>query len=115
MADDGFWRNLDALVASSDVVIDRARGSPHPRYPDLTYPLDYGYLHGTRSGDGDGIDVWVGSRPDRGLVGMICTVDGLQRDLEIKLLLGCAPQEAELALACHDQGAQSGILVWRPE
>lgn len=115
MADEGFWRSLDALVASCDVVVDRARGSPHPRYPDYTYPLDYGYLQGTQSADGEGIDVWIGTQPERGLVGVICTVDNLRRDMEIKLLLGCTPQETEIALASHNRGAQSAILVWRPE
>ena len=52
-----FWRALDALVAGSEIVIDRPRGSAHPRYPDVIYPLDYGYLAGTRAADGDGIDV----------------------------------------------------------
>jgi hypothetical protein len=56
-----FWRALDALVAASAVVVDRPRGSRHPRYPERTYPLDYGFLDGTRSGDGAGVDVWLGS------------------------------------------------------
>lgn len=114
MADDQFWHSLDALVAACDVVVDRPRGAPHPRYPAFLYPLDYGYLQGTQAGDGDGIDVWIGSEPDQMLVGVLCTVDTLQRDVEIKLLLGCTPQEAETALASHNRGAQSGILLWRP-
>jgi inorganic pyrophosphatase len=52
-----FWLRLDELVAGCGLVIDRPKGSPHPRYPDFFYPLDYGYLDGTRSADGDGIDV----------------------------------------------------------
>jgi len=39
-----FWTDVDSLVASSTVVIDRARGSGHPRSPEHIYPLDYGYL-----------------------------------------------------------------------
>lgn len=38
-----FWSALDELVAGSDLVIDRPQGAAHPRYPDLVYPLDYGF------------------------------------------------------------------------
>jgi putative resolvase len=69
-----FWRALDALVAASAVVVDRPRGSRHPRYPASEYPLDYGYLEGTRSGDGAGIDVWLGSRKGRSVTGIKASV-----------------------------------------
>ena len=49
-----FWQALDRLVAGREVVVDRPRGTSHPRYPEFAYPLDYGYLAGTRSGDGEG-------------------------------------------------------------
>ncbi len=44
------WTRLDGLVASRDVVIDRPKGTTHPRFPGLVYPLDYGYLKGTSGG-----------------------------------------------------------------
>ena len=113
MENNDFWHLLDWLVAGCDLVIDRPRGSAHPRYPEARYPLDYGYLAGTRSGDGEGIDVWVGSLPGQRVSGIICTVDGVQRDAEIKVLLGCTPQEMKLALNVHNAGQQRGILVER--
>jgi inorganic pyrophosphatase len=108
-----FWQVLDRLVGECELVIDRPHGSAHPRYPEVYYPLDYGYLAGTRAGDGDGIDVWVGSRPEQRVSSIICTVDSLQRDAEIKILLGCTPQEVQLALAAHNSGQQRGILIER--
>jgi inorganic pyrophosphatase len=112
---EGFWRGLDELVAACRLVIDRPRGTPHPRYPSLVYPLDYGYLQGTRAADGDGIDVWVGSLPERGVTAVVCTVDAEQRDAEVKILLGCTPQEARAVLAVHNRGAQVGVLLERPD
>lgn len=94
-----FWVILDELVRSSEMVIDRPKLSVHPRYPDLIYPLDYGYLDGTRAMDGGGIDVWVGSLPASELVGLAITVDLLKRDIEIKLLLGCTQVEIQLVMA----------------
>ena len=56
-----FWSVLERLVAESNLVIDRPKGTTHWRYPDYVYPMDYGYLEGTSSMDGDGIDVWIGT------------------------------------------------------
>ena len=108
-----FWRALDELVSTSRLVIDRPRDSAHPRYPDFTYPLDYGYLADTTAADGDGIDVWLGSLPERRVTGVISTVDLHKRDAELKLLLGCTPAEAHIALATHQSGSQAAILQWR--
>jgi inorganic pyrophosphatase len=112
---EAFWRGLDELVAACRLVIDRSRGMPHPRYPSFVYPLDYGYLQGTQAADGDGIDVWVGSVPERGVTAVVCTVDGEQRDAEVKILLGCTPQEARAILAVHNWGSQVGLLLERPD
>jgi hypothetical protein len=30
-----FWDALDKLVATSEVVIDRPKGTRHPKYPDM--------------------------------------------------------------------------------
>ncbi len=49
-----FWFHLDRLVSECKLVIDRPAGSRHPRYPEVQYPLDYGYLQGSHAGEGDG-------------------------------------------------------------
>lgn len=87
------WTQVDELVGKCRVVVDRPKDTPHPQYPQHIYPLDYGYLEGTTSGDGDGIDLWVGTGSDRSVVGLICTIDVLKRDMEIKLLIGCSHDE----------------------
>ncbi len=101
------------FIAGSDLRIDRPRGSPHPRFPDTIYPLDYGELVGTRSGDGDPLDVWIGSLPQRRVSAVVVTLDLGKRDSEIKVLVGCTPAEARLILAFHQRGAQSALLVER--
>lgn len=109
-----FWNHLDQLLQEHELVIDRPKGSIHPRFPSFPYPLDYGFLQSTSSGDGQGIDVWVGSLPGRQLVGLLCTVDLEKRDAEIKLLVGCAKEEMQTLLAAHNCGLQSAILLERP-
>lgn len=91
--DAAFWQVCDALVSSSAITIDRPRGAPHPRRPELIYPLDYGYLVGTTGGDGAGIDVWLGSGASKTVTAVACTVDLIKRDAELKLLLGCNEEE----------------------
>lgn len=92
---DTLWHVLDQFVETSQIVIDRPKGSPHPRFPHIIYPLNYGYLSNTSGGDGQEIDVWIGSLPDKPFDAIICTADGHKRDAEIKLLLGCTPEEKE--------------------
>lgn len=109
-----FWQALEQLVANSEIVIDRPKGSVHPRYADFTYPLDYGYLKGTSSMDGDGIDVWRGSSPDGYIDAIICTVDLMKKDSEIKILIGCTEDEKQLVLGVHNNSEfMKGILIRR--
>ena len=113
--DEAFWRAAECLAEESELVIDRPKGSAHPRYPNLRYPLDYGYLRGTASMDGGGIDVWLGSDPSRRLTGLFCTVDLLKRDSEIKLCLGCTEEELHLALQQLNSGSMRALLLRRPD
>lgn len=90
-----FWNEMADLAVRRPIVIDRPRGEAHPRYPELIYPFDYGYMEGTFAADGDGIDVWIGSQEGRALTGILCTFDTLKRDAEIKLLLGCTENDVK--------------------
>ncbi|MCX6091905.1 MAG: inorganic pyrophosphatase [Candidatus Bipolaricaulota bacterium] len=109
------WEALDRLVASSRVVIDRPAGSRHPRFPEVVYPLDYGYLAGTTAADGNAIDVWVGSAEEHGIVAIACTLDLLKRDLELKILLSCTETEAERIQQFHNtEKTQVAYLIRRP-
>lgn len=40
------------------VVIDRSKGSKHPKF-GFEYPVNYGYVPFTKSGDGEELDVYV--------------------------------------------------------
>jgi inorganic pyrophosphatase len=108
-----FWDYLDQLVAMSQVIIDRPRGCSHPRYPDLVYPLDYGYLAGTTAVDGGGIDVWVGSQEPQRPIAVICTIDLHKRDMEIKILLGCSETEAKAILDFLNDHSMRAMLIER--
>jgi inorganic pyrophosphatase len=91
-----FWQGMEQLIVTNKIIIDRPKGNPHPRYPQLIYPLDYGYLENTTASDGDGIDVWMGSLQTKTLTGILCTFDKIKRDAEIKLLIGCTNEDVQV-------------------
>lgn len=107
------WDHFDHLLLECELVIDRPKGSAHPRFPQFLYPLDYGYLAGTQGGDGDGIDVWLGSRGNRTLDGLLLTVDLLERDAEVKLLAGCTEAEMQIALDVSNAESMRALLLPR--
>lgn len=112
--DSQFWDLLDQLIQKAHVVVDRPKDSPHPDYPDAIYPLDYGYLAGTTSSDGAGIDVWIGAGGEKKAVGVICTVDLIKQDSEVKVLLGCSDQEMRDAVKfVNTSDNTSGLLIRR--
>ncbi|MBC1223131.1 inorganic pyrophosphatase [Nostoc sp. UCD121] len=108
-----FWFKLDQLVAASQIKIDRQKWTSHPRYSSFIYPFDYGYLQDTQSGDGNDIDVWIGSLSSQTVTAVICSVDLEKRDTEIKILLGCTSEESQTILDIHNTGSQSAILLVR--
>jgi len=112
--DERFWLRADDLVAGAKLVIDWPKGRVRGGRP---YPMDYGYLEGTSGGDGEGVDVWRGSLPEARVTGAIFTVDVLDRDAEVKLLVACTAEEAETAAAFHNgraDGTVGALLVMRP-
>lgn len=109
-----FWTALDNLVDQSEIVIDRPKGTAHPRYSDFIYKVDYGFLKNTASMDGAGIDVWVGTDEKRGIDAIMCTVDLMKRDSEIKILIGCTEEEKEIVYETHNESEHmKGILIRR--
>lgn len=109
-----FWEKLQTLVNENSVKIDRPAGSVHPRYNEIVYPLDYGYLEGTTSGDGAEIDVWVGSENSTEVTGIAVTVDTLKKDSEIKLLLGCNEKDKEKIACIINNAYMNAIFIDKP-
>jgi inorganic pyrophosphatase len=108
--DTSFWQAMRQLLNTTPIVIDRPNGSSHPRYGEVIYPLDYGYLENTISSDGGGIDVWLGSlntmtgkRNTKTLTGILCTFDTLKRDAEVKLLIGCSTEDIRVIRDFHKE------------
>ena len=50
--------NLEYLGKNVNVKMDRKLGSIHPKH-GFVYPVNYGYIPGTVSGDGEELDAYV--------------------------------------------------------
>ena len=105
-----FWQAMTELINTHHIIIDRPKGSAHPRYAEVFYPLNYGYVENTTSSDGGGMDVWLGSLDSvmgkynaKTLTGILCTFDTLKCDAEIKLLIGCNKEEVQVIRDFHNE------------
>jgi inorganic pyrophosphatase len=108
------WEHWNTELRTRGMVIDRAQGTPHPRFPAAIYPVDYGYLPGTVGGEGAPVDIFIGSQPERELVAVVATQDALKGDAELKLLWGTTEAEIGAVLAFLNRGAMTARLIRRP-
>lgn len=90
------------------VTIDRPLGSTHPKYPDMVYPINYGYVPGIFAGDGAEQDVYVlgVDVPLTTFTGVVIAVIRRENDVEDKWV--AAPEDMrfsadEIANAVHFQ------------
>jgi inorganic pyrophosphatase len=109
-----FWTDLDALASGHRQIVERPAHSRHHRPPHAIYPLDYGYLEGTKTNDGAAVDIWFGSLDHRRVVGVVCTVDRVKKDVEMKLLLGCSNADAE-SIRQFFRDMKMSCSVWKRE
>lgn len=109
------WAAWDALIEKNGLAVERPARSEHPDHPEIVYPMDYGFVRGTRASDGHAVDCFIGSAETGGLVGLLLTKDHRKGDREAKLLWGCTPREVYLAngFINFDRRLMSGVLVLR--
>lgn len=51
--------NYEYIGKIVDIEIDRPLGSRHPKYKDFIYPINYGFVPNTVSGDGEELDCYI--------------------------------------------------------
>lgn len=83
------------------VTIDRPLGSRHPEFPDMIYPVNYGYAEGVIGGDGEWQDAYVLGidKPLKEFSGRIAAVIHREDDTEDKWVVvpeGQTISEAEI-------------------
>lgn len=109
-----FWQKLDTIFLSSSFQLKQAAGSAHPMYANLIYPVDYGILKDTLSPDQQGIAMYRGSVSSHQVGTIIVAADILNKDVEVKFLVGCSEEEEDRILRFVNQtDYQKTILIRR--
>ena len=68
------------------VIVDRPKGSRHPEYPEMIYPINYGYIEGIMAADGEEQDAYIlgVDEPISEFVGRVIAVIHRADDVEDK-------------------------------
>ena len=90
------------------ITIDRPKGSSHPEYRNMVYPINYGYIPNSKGGDGENIDVYL-MGIDKPVANYNCQIIGAimrLNDVEDKLVaapIGKRFHQAQIAKAVNFQ------------
>lgn len=100
------------------VTVDRPLGSYHPQYPDLYYPVNYGYIEGIMAPDGEEQDAYIlgVDQPVERFTGRIIAIVRRNDDVEEKWVVcpeGQTFTKAEIAeqIAFQERFFQSEIIT----
>lgn len=71
------------------VIVDRPLGSCHPKYKDIYYPINYGYIQGIIAPDGEEQDAYIlgVAEPVKEFVGKVVAIIHRNDDIEEKLVV----------------------------
>ena len=97
--------------------VDRPIGSRHPRYPDMVYPVNYGFVDGVIAGDGDYQDAYVlgTDKPIESFAGRVIAVYHRFNDAEDKWVVSLddsdyADEEILRAIRFQEQYFEGELL-----
>ena len=102
-----------------NLVIDRPIGSAHPKYEDLVYPLNYGFIPNVYGGDSEELDVYLIGLdvPVKEYKAKIVAIVHRHNDVEDKLVaapedMHYAKSEIEDAVGFQEQYFESEVEVF---
>ncbi len=111
-----YWDILEEFIQLNNITVDRKKGTPHPTFNHMIYPVDYGFIRNTKSMDGSGIDIFIGKEKPRMISGVICTVDRERKDSEIKVVYGCSETEIDIILQfLNSTDSMKALFISRQE
>lgn len=100
------------------VTVDRPLGSRHPNYPDLIYPVNYGFVEGVPGGDGEEQDVYILgiTEPLSRFTGRISAIIHRENDNEDKWVtapdhLSCTKEKIIELTSFQERFYQSKIIL----
>ncbi len=111
-----FWQKLDTLFVSATFSIIHSKHSTHSVYKNLVYPVNYGVIKDAHSYGNTEIGVFKGSNDIHRVDAIAVSIDTLERDADIKLLVGCNEEETyKIMQFLNETEFQKSILVRRSD
>lgn len=110
-----FWQKIDTLLFSLAYEKRREPGEVHPQFSNLIYPLEYGHLIDEDDSSHEiPIGIFKGSASNRQVNAIVVCADILQKDLDVKMLMGCnAEEEISILEFLNQTEFQKTILIRR--
>ena len=100
------------------VTVDRPLGSAHPEWPEMIYPVNYGYIAGIMAPDGEEQDAYILGVPEpvQQFTGRIIAIVRRADDVEEKWVvcphnMTFAKQEIAEQIRFQEQYFQSEIIM----
>ena len=100
------------------VIVDRPLGTCHPKYPDIVYPVNYGYVPGIIAPDGEEQDAYIlgVDRPVDAFTGKLIAVIHRWDDVEAKWVvaprdMNFTKEDIKRLVAFQEQYFQSDIFL----
>ena len=113
------WSFLGKTVT---VTVDRPLGSVHPKYNDMIYSINYGYLDGVIAPDGEELDVYIFGENKRlkEFTGRVVAIVHRDDDIEDKLVaipdgVDFSASEIENAVSFQEKYYDSRIEIFDPK
>ena len=90
-------KEIEMLGKVVEVKTDRPMHYQHPDYPDLIYPINYGYIEGIMGGDGEEQDAYIlgVSEPVSEFKGVVIAIIDRMDDVETKWVV--APPDMNIS------------------
>ena len=100
------------------VTVDRPLGSYHPKYKDMYYPINYGYIEGIIAPDGEEQDAYIigVDKPVTEFEGIVIAIIHRNNDVEEKWVVApegkvFTKEEIEKAVHFQEQYFDSEIIM----
>ena len=108
-----FWQKIDSLCLTGDIKITYPKGSAHNIHHNIIYPVDFGTLY-VLNEDGNGIKCFKGTNGSDCNT-MAISANLLDKDVTVKLLIGCTAEEEQMILEFLNQTDQQKAVMIRRE
>lgn len=106
-----FWQKIDTLYLSSGYTLSKKKGETHDTFKNMIYPTNYGKVQANSE---QGISIYVGTGDKNKVTALVIAADILEKELDVKILAGCSPEEEDAILRFLNQtDYQKTVLIHR--